>query len=82
MTNYKKLRDLIYLADKAKANNNYTLAEKFMKQLFTEALKSRDPRLIKHTAEALLEHRRLHLAHVLKILKRIDPIQAKRKVLS
>lgn len=78
----KKLYELIHQADQAKANDNYTLAEKFMKQLFIEALKSKDAKLIKHVAEALLEHRRLHIAHVLEILKRIDPIQSQRKGLS
>jgi len=82
MLEYKKLYDLIHLADRAKANDNYTLAEKFMKQFFAETLKSRDARLIKLAASALFEHRRLHIAHVFQILKRIDPIQAQRKELS
>ncbi|GAJ23396.1 unnamed protein product, partial [marine sediment metagenome] len=73
MASYEKLHNLIHLANRAKANNNYTLAEKLMKQLFIEALKSKDATLIKHVAEALFEHRRLHIAHVFKILKRIDP---------
>lgn len=82
MTNYKKLQDLIYLTDRAKTNGNYTLAEKFIKQLFLEALKSRDARLIKLAADTLVQHRRLHIANVFRTLKRIDPIQAKRKKLS
>ncbi len=82
MTNYKKMHELIYLADKAKANDNYYLAEKFIKQLFVETLKSKNARLIKVAAEALLEHRRLHITHVFKTLKRIDPLQALRKELS
>lgn len=82
MINYEKINNLIHLADRAKANDNYTLAEKLMKQLFIEALKSKDTALITHVAEALFEHRRLHIAQVLKILKRIDPIQSQRKELS
>ncbi|MBA7581086.1 hypothetical protein ES708_22986 [subsurface metagenome] len=82
MTSYKKCLELLHLADRAKANGNYTLAEKLIKQLFQEAVKTHNVELIKHVSQALLEHRRLHLAHVFKILKQIDPIQAQRKVLS
>ncbi|GAH90284.1 unnamed protein product, partial [marine sediment metagenome] len=82
MTKYKKLYELIHLADRAKANGNFPLAEKLIKQLFLETLKGRDARLIKLAANTLFEHRRLHIAHVLRILKRIDPIQAQRKDLS
>ncbi len=82
MTNYRKIYELIHLADRARANGNYTLAEKFIKQLFVEALKSKDARLIATAAETLLDHRRLHIAHIRKMLKRIDPTQAERKVLS
>ena len=79
---YKKINALIQQADRAKANGNYTLAEKFIKQLFAEALKTRDAKLIAAAASTLLEHRRLHIAHVLGILKRIDPIQTLQKELS
>ncbi len=82
MTSYKKCYELIQLANRARVNGNFTLAEKFIKQLLQEAVKTKDIKLINHAAETLLEHRRLHLAHVFKILKRIDPIQAKRKALS
>ncbi|GAJ17285.1 unnamed protein product [marine sediment metagenome] len=51
-------------------------------KLFQEAVKTKDAKLINHASEALIEHRRLHIAHVLRDLKRIDPIQAKRKALS
>jgi len=82
MTNYKKINELIHLADLAKANDNYILAEKFIKQLFVEALKSKDARLISTAAETLLEHRRLRIANVLRDIKRIDPLQSLRKELS
>ncbi|GAJ05054.1 unnamed protein product, partial [marine sediment metagenome] len=60
----------------------FPLAEKFIKQLFLETLKGKDSKLIRIAAETLFEHRRLHIAHVRKILKRIDPIQSQRKELS
>ncbi|GAH57517.1 unnamed protein product [marine sediment metagenome] len=82
MTGYKKINELLHLADRAKANGNYTLAEKFIEQLFVEALKSKDAKLITIAAETLLEHRRLHIANVLRDIKRIDPLQSLRKALS
>ncbi|GAI71968.1 unnamed protein product [marine sediment metagenome] len=82
MTDYKKINNLIDLAHRAKTNGNFPLAEKFIKQLFLETLKGKDAKLISIAANTLIEHRRLHIAHVRKTLKRINPIQAKRKELS
>ncbi|GAI72532.1 unnamed protein product [marine sediment metagenome] len=82
MTNYTKIDNLIYLAHQAKDNGNFPLAEKFIKQLLLETLKGKDAKLIRIAAETLIEHRRLHIAHVHKILRRIDPIQSKQKELS
>lgn len=82
MSSTQKMYELVHLADRAKANGNYTLAQKFIEQLFVEALKTKDARLITIAAEALFEHRRLHIANVLRDIKRIDPLQSLRKALS
>ncbi|GAI71969.1 unnamed protein product [marine sediment metagenome] len=82
MTDYRKLYELMHLVDRAIDTCHYSRAEKLFRQLLTEAFESRDNKIIADVSIAFIGFRRHHAIETLKILKRIDPIQAQRKVLS
>jgi len=82
MTNYKKLYELMSLAQQAIDTSHYGRCEKLLRQLLQEAFETGDNKIIAEVSTAFMEFHRLHAIEALKILKRIDPIQAKRKDLS
>lgn len=82
MTNYKKLIDLVHLADRALSSCHYHRAEKLIIQIILDAQKANDDEIFKLAKQALIECQRFHFLDVLRILKRIDPIQSSRKDLS
>lgn len=82
MTNYKKLYELIHLTQHALNTCHYGRAEKLLRQMLKEAFATNDNHVISEISKTFLEYRRLRALEVLRILKRIDPIQAKRKELS
>ncbi|MBA7697615.1 hypothetical protein ES703_106282 [subsurface metagenome] len=82
MTDYKKLHELMHLVDRAMSTRHYGRAEKLFSQLLTEAFESRDNKIIVNVAIAFIGFRRHRAIETLKVLKRIDPIQAKQKELS
>lgn len=82
MTDHKKINELVHLVNRAMATCHYARAEKLFRQLLMEAFESKDNKIIYEVSLALIECRRLRALEVLGILKRIDPIQAQRKVLS
>ncbi|MBA7615436.1 hypothetical protein ES703_22717 [subsurface metagenome] len=82
MTNYKKMHELIHLAERAVNTQHYGRAEKLFRQLLHEAFKSGDNKIIAEISIAFIGFRRHHAIETLKILKRIDPLQSLRKELS
>ena len=82
MTNYKKMNNLIHLADRAMETHHYGRAEKLFRQLLREAFETGDNKIIGNVSMAFLECRRRRALEICEILKRIDPIQSQRKVLS
>ncbi len=82
MTDYKKIYELLHLVDRAIDTSHYGRAEKLFRQLLTEAFESRDNKIIVDVSIAFIGFRRHRAIETLKILKRIDPIQAKQKELS
>lgn len=79
MTKYKKLYELVHLANRALANCHYHRAEKLIVQIILDAQKTNDDEIFKLAQQALTDCQRFHFLDVLRILKRIDPIQALRK---
>lgn len=82
MTDYKKINNLIHLADRAIAEHHYPRAKKLIEQLLHEALEAEDYRTAYLVGKALTRCQDLHILDIIRDFKRIDPIQAKRKVLS
>ncbi len=82
MTNYRKINELIHLAYRALVSCHYTRAEKLIIQILLEAQKAKDWVTFELAKKALTDCQRFHFLDVLRILKRIDPIQAQRKELS
>ncbi|MBA7668457.1 hypothetical protein ES703_76569 [subsurface metagenome] len=82
MTDYKKINDLIHLAYRALVSCHYTRAEKLIIQIILEAQKAKDWTTFELAKKALTDCQRFHFLNVLRTLKQIDPIQAKRKELS
>jgi len=82
MTDYKKINNLIHLADQAMTNHHYPLAKKLLRQLLHEALESKDYRTAYLIGKAFGKCQDLHILDVLSDLKQIDPTQAQRKDLS
>ncbi len=82
MTDYKKINELIHLVDRAMSTCHYGRAEKLFRQLLQEAFESEDNKIIGKVSMAFAECRRRRALEALKILKRIDPLQSQRKVLS
>ncbi len=82
MTRYRKIFNLIHLAQQAMDTHHYTRAEKLLRQLLIESHEHKHARIFKLAENALLECRRLHILEVLGDIKHIDPLQALRKVLS
>ncbi len=82
MTNYRKINELIHLADRAMTTCHYGRAEKLFRQLLQEAFESGDNKIIAEVSRAFLVCRRLRALETYQILKRIDPLQSQRKELS
>ncbi len=82
MSSTKKLYELIHLADRAMTTCHYNRAEKLFRQLMLEAFRTKDNKIICEVSKAYIVCRQLHALDVLRILKRIDPLQAQRKDLS
>ncbi len=82
MSSTKKLYELIHLADRAMTTCHYNRAEKLFRQLMLEAFRTKDNKIIYEVSKAYIVCRQLHALDVLRILKRIDPLQAQRKDLS
>ena len=82
MTNYEKLCELHHLANRALQTHHYARAEKLLQQMLEEAFSTGNHKTIYVVSKTFLTFRCLRALEVLEILKRIDPIQAKRKVLS
>ena len=82
MTQYKKLYELVHLANRALVNCHYTRAEKLIVQIILDAQKANDDQIFELAKQALIDCQRFHFLDVLRILKKIDPIQAQRKDLS
>ncbi len=82
MTDYKKLHELIHLTQHALNTRHYGRAEKLLRRMLVEAFETKDNKIIYEISKTFMEYRRLRAIDVLHILKRIDPIQAKRKELS
>jgi len=82
MTNYQKINELIHLVDRALNTDHYGRAEKLFRQLLKEAFESGDNKIISDVSMAFIGFRQTRAIETLKILKRIDPIQALRKDLS
>lgn len=82
MTNYKKLYNLIHLAHRALSSCHYHRAEKLIVQIIVDAEKANDTEIFELAKQALTNCQRFHFLDALRILKRIDPVQAQRKDLS
>jgi len=82
MTDYKKINELVHLANRALAGCHYHRAEKLITQIMVDAQKANDANTFKLAKQALTNCQRFHFLDALHEIKRIDPIQAQRKELS
>lgn len=82
MTNFRKLYELVHLAQRALSGCHYRRAEKLIEQILVEAQKANEDEIFELAEKALTDCRRYHFLNALHELKRIDPIQAQRKELS
>ena len=80
--NHKEALAILDLIKHAMDTGHYARAEKQINRLLQEALETKDYEMAHQVSIAFIKCRQLHILDVLRILKRIDPIQAQRKVLS